>query len=104
MAAKLSVLYQTWIQPIDGGYRIKDTGTAYIDVMWMAFNWRVVRSYKDGSGYDRGYCYFGNDVVAMLRAIDAALDWDGADNTDPPNWDKNVMTGKYGNPGPYDER
>lgn len=97
VADQLSALHDTEITSVDGGFRVKETGTSWIDVTRMIFNWRVSRTPKDAPwSYDRSYCYFGTDYLTLLRAVRAALEWDGADDSDPPGWDKNVQTGEYG--------
>lgn len=81
---------------IDGGLRVKDTGTAYVDVMRMIFNWRVARTPKDHpESVDRAWCYYGTGTETLLRAVAAARDWDGGDDTAPRGWDKNAKTGQY---------
>lgn len=84
------------ITVIDGGFRLKETETHWIDVIEMIYSWRVVRTPKDCPDvYDRGYCYFGfkedrTKQTAMLIAVAAAWEWDGADDTDPAAYDKKV--------------
>jgi hypothetical protein len=88
--------------PIDGGYCVKrlDDGRC-VDVMRMAFNWRVVVSAADPGPHlvmDHGYCYFGHGHTddgrprtmhgAFLAAMAAARVWDGTG--DPPGHDKKV--------------
>lgn len=98
---------------IDGGYCIKRVSDRHcVDVLRMMHNWRVTRTERpagvDEHGYcgmDRGYCYFGHGhdaagsprtmTHAKLRAIAAALAWDGADDTAPEGFDKDVF-----NPAP----
>lgn len=95
------------MQEIDGGWCVKvaEDGTFCIDVMKMAYNYRVVRSpiFRDGSRhllYDAGYCYFGHGQApdgtprtmgtAIHAAVAAALAWDGTG--DPEGYDKKVGT------------
>jgi hypothetical protein len=95
-AAKLSVLLGHMVIAIDGGFRVHETETHYIDVMRMIFNWRVSRTPKvNPLTYDRGWCYYGNGLDTLMRAVMAAKNWDGADNTEPELWDKDVFTGEY---------
>lgn len=95
-ADMLSVLHDAPIAVVDGGFRVKETETSVIDVQRMIFNWRVSRTPKaDLDYYDRAYCYYGTSVLVLLRAVSAALEWDGADDTDPVGWDKNALTGEY---------
>lgn len=95
------------MEEIEGGWCIKtsDDGTFCIDVMQMAYNYRVVRSPILPGGvrhmlYDAGYCYFGHGVdsngkprtmgTAIHAAIAAAHLWDGTG--DPEGYDKKVGT------------
>lgn len=81
------------------GFRVKETETHYIDVLPMIVNWRVTRSPKDDpTGYDRAWCFYGTHFAAMMAAVLGATAWDGADDTAPPGWDKNAMTGEYSHP------
>lgn len=100
VAAKLSTLYGTLIVPIDGGFRVRQTETTWIDVMRQMVNWQVISTPREHPGaWDRGYCFFGRDHLALLRAVNGALNWD-ADNPEshPPGWDKNAVTGELANP------
>jgi hypothetical protein len=90
VAAILSELYDANIVAIDGGFGIKDTRYGAIAVNRMIFNWRIVR-HSTPLTYDRGWCYFGTDLATLLRAVDAALKWDGADDTAPIGYDKDVF-------------
>lgn len=102
VADQLSALYATEITPIDGGFRVKETETSWVDVLRMFYNWRVSRTPKARPWEcDRGWCFYGNDFVTMLRAIGAALEWDGADGTSPEGWDKNAFTGEYAHPSRF---
>lgn len=74
---------------IDGGYRIKETETHYIDVMRMLFNWRITTTPKDFPFvYDRGWCYQGTGIIGFLPAALAAIAWDGSDDTEPAGYFK----------------
>lgn len=87
------------LTPIDGGYRVKETPTHYIDVMRMLFSWRIVTSRKDSPGWpERGWCYNGTGYPALIAACLAANAWDGADGTEPVGWNKNVQTGEWREP------
>ena len=80
----------------DGGVRVKETGTHYIDVIRMIYNWRIARTPKsDPMCYDRGWCYAGTDYGSFTRAVLAAAEWDGADDTEPEGWSKNTQTGEW---------
>lgn len=92
-------------QEIDGGYHIKDRddGRYCIDVIKMMYNWRIVRTVKDGAPdhmfIDSGWCMFGHGVdssgnertmeTAKRKAIMIALVWDGYG--DPPLFDKKAL-------------
>lgn len=77
------------ISRIDGGYRIKETATHYIDVMEMIFNWRIVTTpIACPMVYDRGWCYQGIGLAGFLPAALAALAWDGSDDTEPAGYFK----------------
>lgn len=82
--------------PIIGGFRIGETETHYIDVVRKLYSWRIVRSAKSSPAtYDRGYCYFGSDGPTLIKAVIAALAWDGGDDTEPEGWNKNVFTQEW---------
>ena len=84
------------IKVIDGGWRVKETDTHYIDVLEMIYNFRVAATPKsDLSCYDAGYCYIGRDVGTFMRAVLGANAWDGPGHGDPPGWDKNALTGEW---------
>jgi hypothetical protein len=96
IAGILSGIAGTEVTPIDGGFRVKETETHYIDVLRMIFNWRVARSPKEcGWSYDRHWCFAGTSFVTLLRAVSAAAEWDGADDTSPAGWNKNGQTGEW---------
>lgn len=81
------------LTPIDGGFHIKPAATPglCIDVMRMLFNWRIVRSDDmHAFGYDRGWCYAGTGLDTFLRAVGEAAAWDGADDTSPEGWIKEL--------------
>lgn len=72
------------LTPIDGGWHVKDLPDGRcVDVLTMIYNYRLVRSDRDHSSYDRGWCYQGTGPATLLTTITAALAWDGADNTQP---------------------
>lgn len=92
----LSAVLGHKVEQVDGGFLIKETGTHLISVHRMIYNWRVARTPKaNPEGPDRAYCYYGNDLFTLLRAVGHAAEWDGADDTDPEGFDKNAMTGMY---------
>ena len=72
-----------------GGYRIKEAGGHFIDVMPMFVNWRVVTSRTDRPGWpERGWCYQGTGLAGFVPAMLAAIAWDGSDDTEPPGYFK----------------
>jgi len=79
---------------IEGGYRVKETDSHYIEVHRMLFNWRVVTVWKDTLCPDRGWCYHGTGLDSLVAAVAAAHFWDGSDGTEPDGWNKNVQTGE----------
>jgi hypothetical protein len=83
------------LTPIPGGYRVRETEHYYLDVMKMLLNWRLVTTYKDDSGWHRGWCYYGTGPQALANAVAAANAWDGSDDTEPDGWDKNLQTGEW---------
>lgn len=94
LAAKLSAIYDTKIESCDGGFRI-DKPDHDVYVLRMLYNWRIARGDGTSYGFDRGWCYYGTDVITLLQTVKAALDWDGEDDTEPLGWDKNAFTGEY---------
>jgi hypothetical protein len=92
----LEIARSLGIEIIDGGYRVGQTPTHWIDVMPMIYNWRVCRLRKDSPmTYDRAWCYYGTGFASFLKAVLGARAWDGADDTAPAGWDKNPLTGQY---------
>jgi hypothetical protein len=74
------------------GFRVKETETHWIEVLYMIWNWRIVRTPKCSPGtYDRGWCYFGTDLLTFAAAVLAASAWDGADDSEPAGYSKNAM-------------
>jgi hypothetical protein len=77
---------------IDGGWRVKtnDAGTHYVDILRMAYNYRIVLTPIDSPlVYDRFWCYVGTSPNDFLRVAAAAAVWDGALDTEPLGWNKN---------------
>lgn len=82
--------------PIDGGYCVKRLDDdRCVDVLRMAYNWRLVVTSRRADGSDHGYCgylagwcYYGHGhnqngtartmASAYLAAVAAATAWDGA--------------------------
>lgn len=92
------------LEPIlDGGetigWRVKSTDRHHIDVMTMAFNYRLVTTCRDMPGcYDRYWCYAGKAFPVLLTAIAAAYAWTGDDDTEPLGWAKNGQTKEWRGP------
>jgi hypothetical protein len=86
------------ILTIDGGYRVAVSETHAIDVMRMAFNWRITTSEAatNYQTYEDGWCYVGGtgEVVkqkALVCAIMMALE----QRDEPLGWNKNVRTQEW---------
>jgi len=95
-AELLSQLAGTEVVPVLGGFRVKETETHWVDVLRMIYNWRVARTPKDRpETYDRHWCFAGTSWVTLITAVHAVTEWDGADETDPPGWNKNGQTGEW---------
>ncbi len=96
IAELLSALAGTEVTPVDGGFRVKETGTCQVDVLRQIYNWRIARTPKDFPMlYDRFWCYAGTSWVTLVRAVRAPAEWDGPDGTDPEGWNKNGQTGEW---------
>jgi len=96
IAEILSVLTGAEAVPVDGGFRVKETETHWVDVNRMIFNWRVARMPKaEERSYDRHWCFAGTGFPALVRAVQAAVEWDGGDRTEPEGWNKNGQTGEW---------
>ena len=97
LAAQLSTLHDTPIVPCEDGivgFRVGETPTHWIEVHEMLFNFRLVRIPKAHPlTIDGGWCYYGTRAVSLLRAISAAVAWDGVGR--PAGWDKDAFTGEY---------
>jgi hypothetical protein len=79
------------IEEIEGGYRVQRGDGYVVDVMRMAFNWRVVLHPDNGAFYDRGFCYFGVTFESLARAVAAAVAWEDPYNTLPEGFDKQAF-------------
>lgn len=87
------------LQPCDGGFRVKETETHYIEVVRMIYNWRLATTPKHSPmTYDRSWCYAGTGAPSFTAAVLAARAWDGADGTEPVGWNKNNQTGDWREP------
>ncbi|WP_394621320.1 hypothetical protein JNUCC0626_20145 [Lentzea sp. JNUCC 0626] len=81
------------------GLRVKQVGPHFIDVVRMAFNWRIVETYvANPLYYARYWCYAGTAHGTFLAAVLAAAVWDGAADTEPLSWNKNGQTGQWREP------
>lgn len=81
---------------IEGGFRVKETPTHYVDVLLQLFNWRVALTPKRlPETIDRAFCYAGTGPDTLVKAIWAAQQWDGTLDTEPEGWNKNVQTGEW---------
>jgi hypothetical protein len=99
IAAMLSQITETEVTLVEGGFRIRETDTHYIDVLRMLFNWRVARTMKGHLElYDRHWCFAGTSFITLIRAVTAAAEWDGGDGTEPAGWNKNGQTGEWRKP------
>jgi hypothetical protein len=76
------------------GFVVKTNGKQEVHVLRMIYNWRVARTSSPFT-YDRAWCFYGTDVLTLIRTVQAAIAWDMSDNTAPEGWDKNAMTREY---------
>jgi hypothetical protein len=87
------------LTPVDGGYRVKETATHFIEVYLQIYNWRLVTTPKsDPLCWSRGWCYAGTGVQSFTAAVMAAKAWDGSAGTEPEGWNKNLQTGEWREP------
>ena len=85
------------LRPIDGGYRVAETSTHYLDVMAQFYNWRLCEVPKDDPRFvARFWCYEGRDLQGLLAATAAALAWVASGDDEPVGWRKNGQTLEYG--------
>lgn len=84
------------LTPIDGGYRVTETETHYLDVLRQIYSWRLVTTPKDfPMVWDRGWCYYGTGLGSLAAAVLAARTWDGSDDSEPEGWNKNIQTQEW---------
>ena len=96
MSLLVATAFDEPLVAIDGGWRVAETTTHYIDVLVMIYNYRVVETPKaDPDTYDRFWCYVGRDLAALLRAVAAARVWVASDDPEPAGWNKNGQTGEF---------
>lgn len=95
-----------WPRPITGGWRVRETGRYFVDVLVMAYgNTRIAITPKDDeSGYDRGWCYHEEPWHTVLRC----LTFDPDSGGEPVGWIKEAGTERracagYYPPGPHRE-
>lgn len=75
-------------------WRVKSTASHHIDILGMIYNFRIVTTPRDCElVWDRGWCYFGRDEGTFIRAVLAAMAWDGSDESEPLGFDKRVGAG-----------
>lgn len=70
-------------------WRVKTTARHYIEVIPMAFNFRLHTVRTDGGPWawsERYWCYEGRGPGTFLAAVLAAAAWDGADDSEPVGW------------------
>lgn len=78
-------------------FRVKTVGDYHIEVISMAFNWRVHTVLVDGFPWTwsaRFWCYQGRGRDSFLAAVLAAQAWDGGNDTEPAGWVKS-WDGRY---------
>jgi hypothetical protein len=81
---------------VDGGWRVAETDTHYIDVLVMLFNHRVVTTPKRfPEVYDEYWCYTGSDR-GLLAAMTAIRLWAETGDAEPIGWTKNGQTQEWG--------
>jgi hypothetical protein len=93
--------------PIDGGYRVGETATHYLDAIKMLYSWRLCETPKACPLVcDRYWCYAyaGSEPQALLAVIAAVRAWNGAQDTEPDGWNKNGQTGEWREPSSLVDR
>lgn len=64
------------LEEVEGGFRVKETATHYLDVIRMLSNWRLCTTSKSCSlTYDRSWCYAGTGIQSLITAVLAAEVW-----------------------------
>lgn len=93
----MGTLADLGITEVEGGYRVGQTPTHYVDVYRMLFNWRVALvPIAHPMTVDQAWCFVGTDQFTMLKALVAARLMTGNSGLpEPPGWNKNVMTGEW---------
>lgn len=95
IASILSDITGTDVIPVDGGFRLRETETHFVDVMRNLVNWRVTMTIKAVPGeYDRWWCFAGRGFPTLVEVAGVVTAWDCADDTEPEGWVKNGQTGE----------
>jgi len=78
----------------DGRVRVKTTPWCHVDVRPMLFNARICETPLDNENvYGRGWCFAGaTSTEALMRAVGAALAWEGSPDTEPDGWIKETSS------------
>lgn len=81
------------MEPIDGGFRLFEQESHYVDLLQMIYTWRLVTTSKRSPlTYDRHWCY-----ETYLGAVVAAILWqEFAEDDEPQGWVKAVHTDSSG--------
>lgn len=84
------------LAPIEGGFRVGENETHYVDVMLMLFSWRICETPKScPERIDRSWCYNGTGRTSFYMAVGAAMLWLKERTNEPKYWNKNVVTGEW---------
>lgn len=87
------------VRAVDGGYRLAETDTHYIDAIQMLYNWRMCMTPKSCPlTYERGWCYPGRNIMTLLTIRAAVLLWDRQGGDEPIGWIKSVPDEEYREP------
>lgn len=78
----------------DGRIRVKTTPWCHVDIRLMLTNVRICETpLHNEDVYERGWCFTGRSHdEALVRAVGAALAWDGSPDTEPEGWIKEVTS------------
>lgn len=94
LGATVKVLDEWNASAYGPGLRLLETGTHYIDVYPMIFNWRLSQLPKGERVPDRYWCYRGTGTLTLLRIVAVVREWRGDQATEPYGWVKNGQTGE----------
>lgn len=76
-----------------GVWRVKTTANWHVEIIPMAFNYRVVLTPVGFlEGWDHGWCYFGKSATALAAAVLAAQAFDPEVESAPAGYDKALTT------------